>query len=149
MHMCIHIQQCLSIICAFPPGRVPRDAGAGEFGRDLVLQGPLAQVHHVRGLVDSHHAVCRTCGQHQAHVLRGKLHIGHRCPTVHKCGSLYLMWVQERHNHWPFKSPKVIFKLCSKQNNWFCAIHLILQNGSKLFPVNVRDFWFVSCYRLK
>lgn len=59
------------------PRRVPRDAAAAELAGDLVLQRPLAQVHHVRSLVDPHHAVCRAGGQHQAHVFGGKLHISH------------------------------------------------------------------------
>lgn len=72
------------------PRRVPRDAAAAELGGNLVLQGPLTQVHHIRGLVDPHHAVRRAGGQHKAHVLRRKLDVRHRGPTVHQRGSLYL-----------------------------------------------------------
>lgn len=72
------------------PWRVPWDAAAAELGGNLVLQGPLTQVHHIRGLVDSHHAVRRAGGQHKAHVLRSKLDVCHWGSTVHQRGSLYL-----------------------------------------------------------
>lgn len=72
------------------PGRVPRDAAAAELAGDLMLQRPLAQVHHIRSLVDPHHSVCWAGGQHQAHVFGGKLHVSHWGATVHQGGSLDL-----------------------------------------------------------
>ena len=78
----LHTSRCHSSFsmqskCVVSPRGVPGDAAAAELAGDLVLQGPLAQVHHVRSLVDPHHSVRRAGGQHQAHVFRGKLHISH------------------------------------------------------------------------
>lgn len=72
------------------PWGIPRDAAAAELAGDLMLQGPLAQVHHIGSLVDPHNSIRRAGGQHQAHVFRGKLHISHWGSTVHQGGSLYL-----------------------------------------------------------
>ena len=55
-----------------------------------MLQGPLAEVHHVRSLVDPHYAVGRAGGQHQTHVFGGKFDVRHRCPAVHQSGPLDL-----------------------------------------------------------
>lgn len=72
------------------PGGAPGDTGAAEFTGDLVLQGPLAEVHHVRSLVDPHNPVRRARGQHQTHVFRSELHVRHRRPAVHQSRPLYL-----------------------------------------------------------
>lgn len=57
------------------PGGVPGDAGTGKLAGYLMLQTPLTEVHHVWSFINAHHSVRRASGQHQAHVLWGKLHI--------------------------------------------------------------------------
>ena len=85
--MCVCVCVC---VCVSRPGGVPGDAGAAKLAGDLMLQGPLAEVHDVRCLINAHHPIGRASGQHQTHVLGSKLYVCHGCPTVHQRGSLNL-----------------------------------------------------------
>ena len=46
-------------VCHWPRG-VPRDAAEAHLAAEVVQEAPLAEVHHVRRLVDPHHASRRT-----------------------------------------------------------------------------------------
>lgn len=85
------------------PWRVPWYAAAAKLAWDLVLQGPLAQVHHIRSLIDPHHSVRRASSQHQTHVFRSKLHVCHRGSTIHECGSFDLK--KRRHQQPGLETP--------------------------------------------
>ena len=76
-----------------------------------MLQGPLAEVHHVRSLVDPHHAVGGAGGQHQTHVFRGKLNIRHRCPAVNQSGPLDLKSQETFESHRGTNGAKVQLSL--------------------------------------
>lgn len=46
-----------SVTNTHTPRGVPGDAGAGEFAGDLMLEAPLAQVHHIWSFIDAHDTV--------------------------------------------------------------------------------------------
>lgn len=66
-----------------PDDRVPGDAGEGDLERDLVLEGPLRQVHDVGRLVDPDDPVRADRGEHEAQDLGAELDVRHGGTRVH------------------------------------------------------------------
>lgn len=70
-------------------GSVPGQTAQRQFVANLVLHGPLREVHNVRGLIDANNAVGGGGGQQESQVLGCKLHIRDTGPRVYKGGAAH------------------------------------------------------------